>query len=148
MKTLINEFNDNLKIIYKLLNNRGTTNNIELSRLCQELFGTKFHGVYPSDRIPKLDIHRKYCILNLDKSTETGSHWVGCILDNDIIYIFDTYNRSVKQILPAIYKFKNNTIRKGEKHVLEKDTGTDCGERCIAWLLLVDKYGIDIAKNI
>ena len=149
MKTLINEFDSNLKIVYKLLNNTGTTNNIELSRLCNELLGSKFHGVYPSDKIPNLNFHRRYCILNLDKSYQAGSHWVACVLDsNDDIYIFDTYDRSIRKILPSIYKVKHHRIMKGNRSVLEKDDGTDCGERCIAWLLLVEKYGIDVAKKI
>ena len=62
------EFDKNLKAVYKLLNDRNETNNIQLKRLCDELFGSKFYGVYPSDKIPNLNFHKKYCILNLDKS--------------------------------------------------------------------------------
>lgn len=149
INALKNEFESNLKVVYKLLNNKGTTNNIELNRLCSELFGGKFHGVYPSDKIPNLNFHKNYCILNLDKSSQPGSHWIACVLDsNNDIYVFDTYDRSIKKILPSIYKVKHHRILKGSRSVLEKDTGEDCGERCVAWLLLVEKYGIDVAKKI
>ena len=146
---LKNEFESNLKVVYKLLNDKNTTNNLQLSRLCNELFGSKFHGVYPSDKIPNLNFHRKFCILNLDKSYQPGSHWVACVLDsNDDIYIFDTYDRSIKKILPSIYKVKHHRILSGNRSILEKIDGEDCGQRCIAWLLLVDRHGIDIAKKI
>ena len=149
INALKNEFKSNLKVVYKLLNDNNTTNNLQLSRLCNELFGSKFHGVYPSDKIPNLNFHKKYCILNLDKSYQPGSHWVACVLDsNDDIYVFDTYDRIIRKILPSIYKLKNHRILSGNRSVLEKKSGTDCGQRCIAWLLLVEKYGINIAKKI
>jgi hypothetical protein len=54
------EFEKNLKIVYKLLRDIDSTNNIQLNRLCNELFGSKFYGVYPSDKIPNLNFHKKY----------------------------------------------------------------------------------------
>jgi hypothetical protein len=149
INALKKEFESNLKVVYKLLSDIDSTNNIQLDRLCNELFGSKFYGVFPSDKIPKLNFHKKYCILNLDKSNQPGSHWIACVLDgNDDIYIFDTYDRSIKKILPIIYKVKHHRILSGNKSVLQKIDGEDCGQRCIAWLLLVEKYGIDVAKKI
>ena len=149
INALKKEFESNLKVVYKLLSDIDSTNNIQLDRLCNELFGSKFYGVYPSDKIPNLNFHKKYCILNLDKSNQPGSHWVACVLDsNDDIYVFDTYDRIIRKILPIIYKVKHHRILSGNRSVLQKIDGEDCGQRCIAWLLLVDRYGIDVAKKI
>jgi len=149
INALKKEFESNLKVVYKLLSDIDSTNNIQLDRLCNELFGSKFYGVFPSDKIPNLNFHKKYCILNLDKSNQPGSHWIACVLDsNDDIYVFDTYDRIIRKILPIIYKVKHHRILSGNRSVLQKIDGEDCGQRCIAWLLLVDRYGIDVAKKI
>jgi hypothetical protein len=58
-------------------------------QLGKKLFKEKFHGVYPSDHIPELTKEKPYAILNLDKSTESGSHWVAIAKVDNEIYIYD-----------------------------------------------------------
>ena len=54
------------KKVYPLIGDK-TTYLSELLRIGKKLFGVKFKGVFPSDKIPKLNDLSPYAILNLDK---------------------------------------------------------------------------------
>ena len=143
-------YNDTLKnIIYPLTGNKSTYMN-DLDRVGRKLLGVKFKGVFPSDKIPKLNDLKPYCILNLDKSTESGSHWVSVakIHGKDKSITYDSFGRSNKKIIPSLSKSGNGTIIDTDRDVEQKIEETDCGARSLAWLDVLDKYGVDVAKLI
>ena len=130
--------------VYPLIGNKTTY----LGEL--ELLRVKFKGVFPSDKIPKLNDLSPYCILNLDKSTESGSHWIALAKmpnSNDSL-VYDSFGRDYRKIIPDLNLSGNgrilNTDKDSEQEILE----TDCGARCLAWLLVFDKQGVDVAKLI
>jgi hypothetical protein len=135
--------------VYDLIGDK-TTYLGQLEGAGKKLLKVKFKGVYPSDKIPKLNDLAPYCILNLDKSTEAGSHWIALakIPNSPRSVIYDSFGRDYKSIIPDLNYSGNgriiNTDRDAEQKVLE----TDCGARCIAWLCVFDKFGADIAKLI
>ena len=59
-----------LKDIITPLAGNNTTYLSELLEIGKTLLGDKFKGVYPSDKIPKLNELSPYAILNLDTSRE------------------------------------------------------------------------------
>ena len=141
------KYNQILKNVKKIVGGK-TTYLGQLDRASKSIFGGKFYGVYPADKIPKLNDKKKYCILNLDKSTEPGSHWVALakIGKNSIIY--DSFGRSYTQIIPELKYSGNGRIHNTDQDTEQPLTATDCGARCIAWLKFLDVYGAENALKI
>lgn len=135
--------NENLEEVKQLLGNGGTFL-IELDNLCKKLFGQKFAGISTSDKLIDLEFNRPYCIYNLDTSKEPGSHWIAVVLyKKNNILIYDSFGRNSKDIIPNLtnnYKYVDT-----EHDAEQKDKETNCGQRCISFLLLYDKYGYDLA---
>ena len=138
------------KQIYPLTGVNSTFMN-DLDKVGRKLFGVKFKGVFPSDKIPKLNDLKPYCILNLDKSTQGGSHWIAVakIPKVDETLVYDSFARSNKQIIPDLSKSGNGLLIDSDLSDAEqKISQTDCGARSLAFLVVFDKYGSDVAKLI
>lgn len=137
-----------LKKVVEPLTGDKTTYLQELNGIGKKLLGVKFRGVYPSDKIPRLNDLTPYCILNLDKSTERGSHWVALAKHGDNSILYDSFGRNDKKIIPALRYSGNgriiNTEDDSEQHVLE----TNCGARCLAFLIFFDEYGAKLAMYV
>ena len=85
---------------------RGLTN-IDLYRYARELKINNFRGVFIRDTLPRI-AHQTECgIVNLNTSTEPGSHWVCYFKDdkkNTVIYFY-----SFGQVTPmVIQKYLKN----------------------------------------
>lgn len=137
-------------IIYPLLG-RKVTYLSDLDSIGHQFLKHKFKGVFPSDQIPKLTELQPYCILNLDKSTETGSHWVAIAKipgKQKKVLFYDSFGRKGSKIIPKLELSGNgrviNTDDDAEQGVME----TDCGCRCLAFLLLCEHWGLEKAKLI
>ena len=141
-KTIEKVYLKNLKIVQdRFTKNNKVTYLDQLDKIGRKLFGTKFHGVYSSDKIPKLNMVKRYCILNLDKSTEGGSHWVALALLKDGKTIFyDSFGRSHTKIIPSLNLSGNGKIINSEKDKEQKIREENCGQRCTAFLMVVDKF--------
>lgn len=136
------------KKIYPLIGDK-TTYLTELEGAGKKLFGAKFKGVFPSDKIPKLNDLSKYCILNLDTSKEKGSHWIALARNSDEeSIVYDSFGRDYKRIIPNLNYSGNGRIKNTEKDAEQKILQTDCGARCLAFLMVFDKHGQDMALKI
>lgn len=120
----------------------------DLERLGRRLFGTKFSGVYPSDRIPKLSRETPYAIVNTDKSTESGSHWVALCKDGSDIVFYDSFGRPANRLVPSVKHSGNGRVVNTDMDAEQKVMEANCGARCLAWIWVYDEYGSDIAKQI
>ena len=95
-------------------------------------------------------------ILNLDKSTEAGSHWIAVAkideqsgpYDEDTVICYDSFGRDNREIIPDLGRSGNGTVVDTDRDAEQEITETDCGARSIAWLVVLDKYGVDVAKLI
>ena len=128
-----------------------TTYSTQLERLGKKLFGIKFRGVFASNQIPKLSDLTPYCILNLDKSTQPGSHWISISKtpSKQEIVIYDSFARKHNTIIKALAHSGNGRIIDSDLKDREQEIHeTNCGQKSISWLVVVDKYGIDLAKLI
>lgn len=138
------------KIVYPLIGDK-TTYLTQLLGAGKKLFGVKFRGVYPSDKIPRLNDLSPYCILNLDKSKEPGSHWIALAKlphPSNESMVYDSFGRNYKKIIPLLSHSGNGRIKNTELDSEQQIQQTDCGARCIAWLLVFDKQGADVARKI
>jgi hypothetical protein len=129
------------KIVEPLIGDKSTYQH-ELESACIKLLGIEFKGVFPSDQIPVLNDLKRYAIINLDRSTEPGSHWVGIAFKNDKILVYDSFGRETVKILPALFRSGNGSdIFATENDPEQTQNETNCGARCLAWLLLFEHYG-------
>jgi hypothetical protein len=141
-------YNKILKDIVKPISGNKTTYLSELLAIGKKLFGVKFKGVFPSDKIPKLNDLSPYAILNLDRSTESGSHWVAIAKHGDNTYLYDSFGRKHTQIIPNLYYSGNGKIIDTDNDAEQKVYEIDCGARSIGWLLFFDKWGPECALLI
>ena len=86
--------------IVPLLGN-STTYLTDLTAIGKKIFGSKYKETFPSDKIPKLTDESPYAILNLDKSTEPGSHWIAICKNpkNNTTLVYDSFGRKGSTIL-------------------------------------------------
>jgi len=142
-------YNEYLKKIIPILGN-DTTYLRDLERTGRKLFGVKFKGVYPCDKIPKLNDLSPYCIANLDNSKQGGSHWIGIakIHGKDECLVYDSFGRCYKKIIPILGHNGNGKIKNTDRDVEQKILENNCGARSMAWLCVYDKKGYKIARSI
>jgi hypothetical protein len=133
-----------VKHFHKVVGDR-TTYDDELRKVAKRLFGRKFMGVFPSDRIPKMK-NKQMLIANLDSSGEPGSHWVAIVKENNTTLVYDSFGRSLHKILP---KFQGRgKVIMTEKDAEQRISEDDCGARSLAFLSIFHKYGGRYAKFI
>ena len=107
------------------------------------LFGNKFLGVFASDRIPRMDTRYPYAIINLDPSTQPGSHWIGlAYVNKKRTLMYDSFGRSPREILP------HRKLRSTQRDAEQSSKETDCGARVLAWLYVFDRAGEEAAMEI
>lgn len=136
-------------ILYKVViphTGNKTTYLNELYDVGKMLLGPKFKGVYASDRIPKLS--NEYAILNLDTSGEPGSHWISIANHNNKTYVYDSFGRSNVKIIKSLTYSGNGKIIDTDRDVEQDLLETNCGARCLSWLVLFDGWGANVAKLI
>lgn len=146
-----NDYKKILQIVQRKLKIPGITHLSQLNKLSTRIFNKKYKGTYPSDKIPNLTDTRPYCILNLDKSTESGSHWIAVIkIENkEQILVYDSFGRKHTEIIPSLKcKYRKyrilNTDDDIEQHILEEN----CGARCIAFLIFYELFGLESSIKI
>jgi len=134
-----------------------TTFASQLDGIGHEMLKVKFKGVFASDNIPRLNDLKPYCILNLDKSGEPGSHWISLakIPDGKNVngvksrsLIYDSFGRGHKSIICQVSYSGNGRIIDSDRDVEQGITETSCGARSMAWLILLDRHGWEIAREI
>ncbi len=122
-----------------LLSN-STTYMDELQKFGNRAFGRKFHGVYMRDTIPRtFNSTRPYGIINLDRTTELGSHWIAVAFQQPHhLLVYDSFGALHKtpRELVALYGKSTVTDPDAEQRLDEKN----CGARCMAWLLLAECF--------
>ena len=141
-------YKDTLANVEKYYTGDKTTYLKELEGAGKKLLGVKFKGVYPSDKIPKLNDLSPYCILNLDSNKEPGSHWVSLAKNGKDSILYDSFGRRNTEIIPDLKFSGNGRIIDTDRDSEQKIQETNCGARCLAWLWIFDKYGANTAKMI
>ena len=156
-KDIENVYDNILKQIIEPLSGDKTTYLSELNGIGKKLFGVKFKGVFPSDKIPKLNDLSPYAILNLDTTKQPGSHWVSIAKHppvrgkprTDETLLYDSFARKGSKIIKSLaYSGNGRIVDNDLKDAEQRLEETNCGARCLAWLVVVEKYGWDLAKLI
>jgi hypothetical protein len=137
----INKYYDNLVLLVEsMLGHSDTTFNTDLNQIGKNLFKSKWKGVYSFDQIPKNLSDKQMLIFNLDKSNEPGSHWCSLYQNKDKAIVYDSFGRRVLGSGKSIIY----TERDKEQKLIENN----CGQRCLAWLILIQILGPQAALLI
>lgn len=121
---------------------RGATYDSDLHDLGTEYFGQRFAGVFASDTIP-LATNFRYCIVNLDSQDKPGSHWVAIAKDKGKLMVYDSFGRTVTDILPDLHGAIDV-----DRDAEQSDQEENCGPRALAWLMMYDLFGPKVAAGI
>jgi hypothetical protein len=140
-------------ILHRLVETKvgiNSTYSSTLENIGDKLLFYKFRGVYASDKIPQLNDIKPYCILNLDKSNEPGSHWIALAKkkDKNECLVYDSFGRNYKKIISPLGFSGNGRIYNTDKDAEQKISEQNCGARCLAFLVFFDKYGWNKAIKI
>jgi len=115
-------------------------------------------GVYPANKIPKPYGYPFAVIVNLDKHTEPGSHWVCIFMNRDgESEFFDSYGRKPDTNEIQSYMKKYATRLRCNEKQLQGPYSSACGQYCLYYMyhrlrnytmnMITEKFGSDYDKN-
>lgn len=106
-----------------------------------------FLGVFPIDKIPKVNNSRWSMIVNLEPSTMGGSHWVALYNkpSNKYLYYFDSFSMPPPT---AIMKLKSLKPIVYNSSMIQAMASTSCGYFCMAFIrwLEADRDYLDFVQ--
>ncbi len=127
----------------------GPMYDTQLTKIGKDLFEREYLGTFSQDKIP---VEKKgFCIINVDTSKQDGTHWVALVFKGNKCYVYDSFGRNVKRLLPILRKKLEN------HHIIEIATDPHpeqygntkiCGQLCLCFLFCVKKYGINRVVKI
>ncbi len=133
----------------KIFGHSDTTGTNELYSIGKKLFGSKFLGVFPQDRLPDEIYNKpsKYAIINNHTSGMSGEHWVAIagLPNSTKILIFDSFGRASKTLLPLL---KQKKIIDTDSDAEQKIIQMSCGQFSMGFLIFFNKYGWKNARLI
>ena len=94
--------------------------NFDIIRLVQHLKIPDFRGVFMRDTLPDKPREKECGILNLNKSSEPGSHWVAFFKDGDKRIYFDSFGQVVPSELSKY--LKTSTEFNEDKSDIQRNT--------------------------
>jgi len=131
-----------LNIICELIGSNVATNMRDLNLIGKKLLGDKFLGVFTKDKSEKLFNNMKEgesLISNTDTTEEAqftgGTHWLAIVKSSGELLEYDSFGRRF---------FKDTVITDDDKE--QSTTESNCGQRCISFLVIERLYGGEIAK--
>ena len=123
---------------------RDALDEATINKVGRREFGPKWGGAVPNDRVKIRPGH--FYVINTSGSKGRGVHWVGGYATSSAFYIYDSYDRPVKHLLPhltrAIQK-KGWTLGHTEHPMDQRGfTSETCGHDSIGFLMAVRDLGI------
>jgi hypothetical protein len=132
---------------------RGITSDLQLTRLGRKIIGKDYIGTFPQDVKPSRIMTKRtpgnsYFILNQDLSKGPGIHWIACVYTGANFIIYDSFGRKSHKLLPHFVRTIGHRYIDINKDGDQPDSSEDCGQRSLAFLLFVKKYGAEAARHI
>lgn len=135
--------------VYKIIGNNHTTTLSQISNAGKYLFRDLYAGTFPYDRLPDLTDQKPYAIINTDDASKSGTHWVAVVkVKGTNKYIFyDSFGRPKQKILSDLH-IAGGKIANTEQDAEQQTLETNCGQRCLSFLLVYHNHGEKIAMYI
>lgn len=136
------------KFVEIKLNKKGTTNSTELDNLGKKIFGKQWIGFFSADNVPTKNefCEAKYSIINLDDSSQGGSHFIAVVCSKGVVYVYDSFGRKTSQLpmgngqispLPVFIK----KAKMSNPSQDQKNSENNCGQRSFGFLLAFSQFG-------
>ena len=134
------------ELIQKL--GRKALNNDTIDKYSKLLFQSKYKGCYAQNN--KFELKQGFYIINTDLESGKGIHWVSLILTPKTAYVYDSFARDLKKLLPHLIQHLKNykIVSSDRKDSEQKGDSQICGHACLAFLLVAQKLGIRSALKI
>ena len=110
--------------------------NFDIIKIVQHLNIPHFKGTFMRDELPDKPENKECGIVNFNKSTEPGSHWVAFFKDGDKRIYFDSFGQviptEIQKYLKTKEEFQNDApvIQRNTDIVQEPNTEI-CGHLCL-----------------
>ena len=110
--------------------------NFDLLELIKYLKVPNFRGVFMRDTLPDTP-HDKECgVVNFNKSSEPGSHWVAYYKDGGKRIYFDSFGQvaptEIQKYLKSEEEFRNNKpVIQHNTDIVQKVNTKICGQLCV-----------------
>ena len=110
--------------------------NFDLLELVKYLKVPNFRGVFMRDTLPDTP-HDKECgVVNFNKSSEPGSHWVAYYKDGDKRIYFDSFGQvaptEIQKYLKSEEEFRTNKpVIQRNTDIVQKVNTKICGQLCV-----------------
>ena len=137
---ILKDYQDALMMVEDVLG-AGSTNNIQITKLCKHLFGNDYLGTYSSDKMPKGIKDNQCFILNTDssKSLNKYGHWVGFYKLNGKLFYYDSFGRPAYKL--SKYWANKRMINTNKNGRDQSFSSKICGSISVSWLILIKKWG-------
>jgi len=142
-------YNKALEYFDDKLGNQITFSNV-LDEIGKKIFREPFKGVYPVDKIPELN-EGDVCVINVDNSKLPGSHWVGCGMHDNRLYVYDSFGRNqdkLKNMYDLLMKKKYKNIKEPDNDAEQDIKENNCGQRSLAWIFVFKVLGPDYSLYV
>lgn len=106
---------------------------LELNYLAKVLNIQHFRGVFMIDKLPKYPNKHESAIVNLEPSSELGSHWVCYVKQNNFVKYFDSFG-NLKPPPQLLEYFKGLKITYNRERYQKWNTSV-CGHLCLQYLV-------------
>ena len=135
-------YNQALKYFEDKVGKQITFSNV-LDDIGKKMFNESFKGVYPVDKIPEMN-EGNVCIINVDTSNLPGSHWIGCGVHNNRLYVYDSFGRSQDKLKNMYSSLKKEyKITEPENDPEQSIQENNCGQRSLSWIFVFKVLGPD-----
>ena len=152
METKIETKVENVFRIYKneLIQKLGrrALNNDTIDKYGKILFQSKYKGCYAQNQ--PFEKKSGFYIINTDLESGKGIHWVALILTAKTAYVYDSFGRDPKKLLPHLIQHLANykIVSSDRKDKEQIGNSSICGHASLAFLLTTQKLGIKSAIKI
>ena len=110
----------------------------------KKIGGIGFSGIFMQNQTPPL--RPGSFIMNNDVTSGPGIHWVACVVVGKTIYVYDSFGRRSRTLLPIFSQLmKKNGYRIINTDLSDQDqfgTSVTCGHRCLSALKIFKTYGL------
>jgi len=139
MKAKIKDHYNQALVVLRKKYGVDAKSNVELQKICQELKLGKV-PVVPWDQYKG----EKRAIVNTDDHRKKGTHWVAVFKAGKTLFIYDSFARKSAHILRKFDEQWGAHYRIVDTEKIPDQQGyqSDCGLRCVTWLLMVKLFGV------
>ena len=142
------------KIFQKIIESKKSQEGLDSSFLNSTLRNiSNFLGVFPQDYIENIQITTFpfSFVVNIDKSNQSGSHWIAINISNNQIYIFDSLGTITLTKPKFIFKFLSSFRTTHQFYVtpqLQNPTYYTCGFYCLYFLIACQFFSFNESLSL